>query len=176
MLKCSSSTYFVSLSFMIFLSSISTIFNENSYLIQYSHAIDSGSVVKNASSPNIENYFAFNYRKVGGFAGMDNIISYDSKTNELSQYSTVGIHNFKEQLLYTDVKNLKEIIQNEGFFKAEKYYRPGEAQDVFNYTLTVVFGDNSKTVTWTDSSLGVPSGLSEIVKAIENVLPNKKIP
>jgi hypothetical protein len=176
MLKRLSSTYFVSLSFMIFLSLSSTIINENSYLIQYSHAIDSGSVVKNASSPNIENYFAFNYRKVGGFAGTDNIISYDSKTNELSQYDTIGIHNFKEQLSYTDVKNLKEIVQNEGFFKAEKYYRPGEAQDVFNYTLTVVFDGNSKTVTWTDSSLDVPSGLPKIVKAIENILPNKTIP
>jgi hypothetical protein len=124
----------------------------------------------------------FSYTKLGVLDGTYQLISYDSKTDVLTIRNTSSAiprqsniqSNIQSnvQLSELEKNNLKQLINNNGFFQANGIYPPLGTKGALNYTLLYVLSitmDNNRlhTVLWTDTSNNVPSSLLSIVQAIE---------
>lgn len=148
----------------------------------------------------------FAYTKLGVLGGIYQLISYDSKADVLtirntspaipSQSNTQsntqsnshsiqlsGQSNIQSstqsnvQLSESEENNLKQLINNNGFFQANSIYPPLGTKGALSYTLLYILSitvDNNRshTVLWTDTSNNVPSSLLSIVQAIERYRDN----
>lgn len=122
----------------------------------------------------------FAYTKLGVLGGIYQLVSYDSTTDVLTLRSSAAAipqesnnqsnTQSSGQLSESEKNNLKQLINDNGFFEANSFY-PQSTKGAQNYTLLYVLSitvDNSlHTVLWTDVSNNVPAGLLSIVQAIE---------
>jgi hypothetical protein len=122
----------------------------------------------------------FAYTKLGVLGGIYQLVSYDSTTDVLTLRSSAAAipqesnnqsnTQSSGQLSESEKNNLKQLINDNGFFEANSFYPPS-TKGAQNYTLLYVLSitvDNSlHTVLWTDVSNNVPAGLLSIVQAIE---------
>lgn len=122
----------------------------------------------------------FAYTKLGVLGGIYQLVSYDSTTDVLTLRSSAAAipqesnnqsnTQSSGQLSESEKNNLKQLINDNGFFEANSFYPPS-TKGAQNYTLLYVLSitvDNSlHTVLWTDASNNVPAGLLSIVQAIE---------
>lgn len=122
----------------------------------------------------------FAYTKLGVLGGIYQLVSYDSTTDVLTLRSSAAAipqesnnqsnTQSSGQLSESEKNNLKQLINDNGFFEANSFY-PQSTKGAQNYTLLYVLSitvDNSlHTVLWTDASNNVPAGLLSIVQAIE---------
>ena len=68
------------------------------------------------------------------------------------------------------IDNLKKVIIDHNFFDAKNNYNSSKNErDSFSYRLTILLGNNSHTVSWSDFSSDVPTGLFAIADEIERV-------
>jgi hypothetical protein len=112
---------------------------------------------------------AFIYKKSGGIFFTNNTITFDSNTRELQIISNNKVLE-KRLLPFSIIDKLKKVIVDHNFFDAKNYYNSSKNErDSFSYRLTIVLGNNSHTVSWSDFSSGVPTGLLAITDEIERV-------
>ena len=134
--------------------------------------------------------FRFSFTKLGVSNGSYQRILYDSETNSLrlnnistavsekdsgrlslSQGQSQSQSN--KQISDSDQKNLRQMIDKNGFFQTNGIYPPSNTGENQNYeTLYVLRIEMDKrlhTVIWTDTSENIPTVLQSLVKAIENI-------
>ena len=123
--------------------------------------------------PKSTEFFYFDYQKTGGIAGQTEKISYSSASNQLT-ISDRDNKTTNKTLSAEEEKMVKEAIENSGFFEAAAVYPPPDGADIIWHSLSSIIGDMISTelpkensVTWTDISKGVPSGLEDAAAAIE---------
>jgi hypothetical protein len=122
----------------------------------------------------------FAYTKLGVLGGIYQLISYDSTTDILTlrssaaaipqQSNTQSNTQSPGQLSESDKNNLKQLINDNGFFQTNSFYPPSTkgAQDyTLLYVLSITMDNRPHTVLWTDTSNNVPASLLSIVQAIE---------
>jgi hypothetical protein len=110
----------------------------------------------------------FIYKKSGGIFFTNNTITFDSNTRELQISSNKVLE--KRILPFSTIANLKKVIIDHNFFDTKNYYNSSKNErDSFSYRLTILLGNNSHTVSWSDFSSGVPTGLFAITDEIERV-------
>jgi hypothetical protein len=102
----------------------------------------------------------------------------NSQSMQLSgQSNTQSNIQSNVQLSESEENNLKQLINNNGFFQANSIYPPLGTKGALSYTLLYILSittDNNRshTVLWTDTSNNVPSSLLSIVQAIERFRDN----
>ena len=112
---------------------------------------------------------AFIYKKSGGIFFTNNTITFDSNTRELQIISNNKVLE-KRLLPFSTIDKLKKVIVDDNFFDAKNYYNSSKNErDSFSYRLTVMLGNNSHTVSWSDFSYDAPTGLFAITDEIERV-------
>jgi hypothetical protein len=127
----------------------------------------------------------FAYTKLGVLGGIYQLISYDSTTDTLTLRSTAAampqesntqsnFQNFQNsqsrQLSESEKNNLKQLVDDNGFFEANSFYPPSTkgAQNYTSlYVLSITMDNRLHTVLWTDASNNVPAGLLSVAQAIE---------
>jgi hypothetical protein len=110
----------------------------------------------------------FIYKKSGGIFFTNNTITFDSNTRELQIINNKMLE--KRILPFSTIANLKKVIIDHNFFDAKNSYNSSKnGRDSFFYRLTILLGNNSHTVSWSDFSSGVPTGLFAITDEIERV-------
>ena len=112
--------------------------------------------------------FTFIYKKSGGIAFTNKTITFDSNTKELQIINNKVLE--KRILPSSTIDNLKKVIIDHNFFDAKNNYNSTKNErDSFSYRLTILLGNNSHTVSWSDFSSDVPTGLFAIADEIERV-------
>jgi len=113
----------------------------------------------------------FDYERGGGISpilGFEKIF-YNSLAKQLVSLSPFDPPEIKP---ITDPEQhcLARVIGASGFFEAESEYPPIEgAADYFTYSLGIILGNETHTVSWTDVSEGVPEGIFRIVDEIKGL-------
>lgn len=115
-------------------------------------------------------FFGFVYKKSGGFAGVNDRISYESITKKLIFVDRSNKRNEK-RLETQNEEKLKETISDNGFFEVDNFYHSGNMTDAYQYTLIATMDGQIQASHWTDDSEGKPEGLSKIASAIEEMAP-----
>jgi hypothetical protein len=111
----------------------------------------------------------FIYKKSGGIFFTNNTITFDSNTRELQIINNKMLE--KRILPFSTLANLKKVIIDHNFFDTKNNYNSSiNGRDSFFYRLTILLGNNSHTVSWSDFSSGVPTGLFAITDEIERVV------
>jgi hypothetical protein len=112
--------------------------------------------------------FTFIYKKSGGISFTNKTITFDSNTKELQITNNKVLE--KRILPSSTIDNLKKVITDHNFFDAKNNYNSSKNErDSFSYRLTILLGNNSHTVSWSDFSSDVPTGLFAIADEIERV-------
>jgi len=112
--------------------------------------------------------FTFIYKKSGGISFTNKTITFDSNTKELQIINNKVLE--KRILPSSTIDNLKKVIIDHNFFDAKNNYNSSKNErDSFSYRLTILLGNNSHTVSWSDFSSDVPTGLFAIADEIERV-------
>jgi len=134
--------------------------------------------------------FRFSYTKLGVSNGSYQRILYDSETNSLrlnnistavsekdsgrlslSQGQSQSQSN--KQISNSDQKNLRQMIDRNGFFQTNGTYPAPDTGVKENYdtlyVLSIEMDSRLHTVIWTDTSENIPTGIQSIVKAIEKI-------
>ena len=127
----------------------------------------------------------FAYTKLGVLGGIYQLISYDSTTDVLTLRSSAAAvpqesntqSNIQSsgQLSEPEKNNLKQLINDNGFFQANTFYPPstkGAQNYTLLYVLSITMDNRLHTVLWTDASNNVPASLLSIVPAIERYQAN----
>ncbi len=131
------------------------------------------------------------YTKLGVAGGAYQQILYDSSTNslgltnisakatteteagrtEISSSQGLSQSQSNKKLTETDQANLRQTITNSGLFQANGTYPPDTsgAQDYTLYILSVTMDNKPRTVIWSSTSSGVPSGLASIATTIDDI-------
>ena len=116
----------------------------------------------------------FDYERGGGFSPVLSFekIFYNSLTKQLVSLAPLEPPEIKP-ITGPEQHCLEEVIGASGFFEAESDYPPSEgAADYFTYSLGIILGNRTHTVSWTDVSEGVPEGLFRIVDEIKDLAAN----
>ena len=112
--------------------------------------------------------FTFIYKKSGGISFTNKTITFDSNTKEIQIINNKVLE--KRILPSSTIDNLKKVIIDHNFFDAKNNYNSSKNErDSFSYRLTILLGNNSHTVSWSDFSSDVPTGLFAIADEIERV-------
>ncbi len=134
--------------------------------------------------------FRFSYTKLGVSNGSYQRILYDSETNSLrlnnistavsekdsgrlslSQGQSQSQSN--KQISDSDQKNLRQMIDRNGFFQTNGTYPAPDTGVKENYdtlyVLSIEMDSRLHTVIWTDTSENIPTVIQSIVKAIEKI-------
>jgi hypothetical protein len=127
----------------------------------------------------------FAYTKLGVLGGIYQLISYDSKTDVLTlrsssaaiprQSNSQSNSQSPGQLSESEKNNLKQLINNNGFFQANSFYPPstkGAQNYTLLYVLSITMDNRPHTILWTDTSNNVPTSLLSIVQEIERYRDN----
>jgi len=135
--------------------------------------------------------FRFAYSKLGISSPIYQRILYDSETNSLTLNNISASINkntdsarfsssqgqshsqSNKQISDSDQKNLRQMIEQNGFFQTNNIYPPNTDRDQQNYdtlyVLSIEMGDRLHTVLWMDTSKNIPTGIAPIVKTIEKI-------
>jgi hypothetical protein len=136
---------------------------------------------QNQSGSSSDADLKFAYTKLGVLGGIYQLISYDSTSDVLTSRSSAAAIPMQSndqsnvqspgQLSESEKNNLKEMINNNGFFQANSFYPPstkGAQNYTFLYILSITMDNRPHTVLWTDTSNNVSANLLSIVQAIES--------
>jgi hypothetical protein len=139
----------------------------------------------NQTSPSSDADLKFAYTKLGVLGGIYQLISYDSKTDVLTlrsssaaiprQSNSQSNSQSPGQLSESEKNNLKQLINNNGFFQANSFYPPstkGAQNYTLLYVLSITMDNRPHTILWTDTSNNVPTSLLSIVQEIERYRDN----
>jgi hypothetical protein len=130
------------------------------------------------SSNNTEEDFSFKYTESGGLTARYLLISFDSKTNNLTTSSDISGSNISQRPLSdTDKMDLKNTITETEFFKTKTDYPPEKEDDptLVAYSLAITMGgDKTHTTAWTNTSKGMPDSIKRVVDEIKKVVAKEK--
>jgi hypothetical protein len=130
------------------------------------------------SSNNTEEDFSFKYTESGGLTARYLLISFDSKTNNLTTSSDISGSNISQRPLSdTDKMDLKNTITETEFFKTKTDYPPEKEDDptLVAYSLAITMGgDKTHTTAWTNTSKGMPDSIKRVVEEIKKVVAKEK--
>jgi len=121
--------------------------------------------------------FSFKYIESGGLTARYLLISFDSKTNNVnySTDATGAVVSQRPISSESDLKGLKDVITREGFFRTQSSYSPTKDNEPYIASnLTITMDDKVHTVTWADTSIGVPDGLVKVTDEIKKLTGEKK--
>ena len=131
-----------------------------------------------ASSINTDDDFSFKYTESGGLTAHYLLISFDSKTNNLTTSSDISGSNISQRPLSdTDKMDLKNTITETEFFKTKTDYPPEKEDDptLVAYSLAITMGgDKTHTTAWTNASKGMPDSIKRVVDEIKKVVAKEK--
>jgi hypothetical protein len=131
-----------------------------------------------ASSINTDDDFSFKYTESGGLTARYLLISFDSKTNNLTTSSDISGSNISQRPLSdTDKMDLKNTITETEFFKTKTDYPPEKEDDptLVAYSLAITMGgDKTHTTAWTNASKGMPDSIKRVVDEIKKVVAKEK--
>jgi hypothetical protein len=106
------------------------------------------------------------------------LISFDSKTNNLTTSSDISGSNISQRPLSdTDKMDLKNTITETEFFKTKTDYPPEKEDDptLVAYSLAITMGgDKTHTTAWTNTSKGMPDSIKRVVDEIKKVVAKEK--
>jgi hypothetical protein len=130
------------------------------------------------SSINTDDDFSFKYTESGGLTARYLLISFDSKTNNLTTSSDISGSNISQRPLSdTDKMDLKNTITETEFFKTKTDYPPEKEDDptLVAYSLAITMGgDKTHTTAWTNASKGMPDSIKRVVDEIKKVVAKEK--
>jgi hypothetical protein len=91
-------------------------------------------------------------------------------------YSTdfTGAMTSEQPLSDSDLKDIKDAIIREEFFRTQTTYSPKENETYVASNLSITMDDKVHTTTWADTAPEVPSGLKKIVYEIKKLSTSKK--
>ena len=131
------------------------------------------------SSINTDDDFSFKYTESGGLTARYLLISFDSKTNNLTTSSDISGSNISQRPLSdTDKMDLKNTITETEFFKTKTDYPPEKEDDptLVAYSLAITMGgDKTHTTAWTNTSKEMPDGIAKIADAIIRITAKEKV-
>jgi hypothetical protein len=93
------------------------------------------------------------------------------KTTKIRSKQTQSQAQASKKIPESEREKLEQIIVHNSFFQTDVFYVP-DLSGPQNYTLMVLavnLDGKSHTIIWTDTSQNVPTGLSSIVKGIEEI-------
>jgi hypothetical protein len=155
----------------------------------FSSSSSSSSLLASAST-SAPDEFRIVFSKLGVSSGNYQRIMYDSETNSLRLYNISTAINkdgsgqlflhqgqsqyqSNKQVSDFDKKNLKQMVDQDGFFQANGIYAPpgAGANDSYDtvYVLSMDIDNKTHNVIWTDTSENVPTAVLSIAKTIEKL-------
>jgi hypothetical protein len=187
------------MSSVIFISMVSSILVSIVIPSYHSFQLDTIFLMTNAfaqgqgeTAPSSNGILQLMYTKLGVMSGSYQQIRYDSDTNSLgitnmSAKATAETESGKTKILSsqdssqsqsnkrlteTDLTNLRQTITNSGLFEANNVYPPDPAgsQDYTLNVLSVTMDNKPRTIIWSSTSENVPTGLTSLANAIEDII------